>query len=134
MLRDKSGNRLFRKMTVKVIYPDNIFPDRTYVQRAGSKQGLGPDGVASMLDQIAEQLDALYPFWDFTPIELAPEHRTIRFVFKFAGYRAVPAPPQPITDSNTPEPETTPILEAEAAPEAPAILQHAPSQELVLGE
>jgi hypothetical protein len=87
MLRDKQGNRLFRKMIVKVIFPDGIFPDRTYVQHAGPRQGFGPDGIDGMLENIAEQLDTLYPFWDFKPMEMAPEGRTIRFLFKFAGYR-----------------------------------------------
>lgn len=122
MLRDKDGNRLFRKMTVKVIFPDAIFPDRMYVQRAGPKQGFGPDGIQQMLESIADQLDTLYPFWDFEPVELAPEHRTTRFLFKFAGYRAgevqkpigVPAETQPITDSTTPESETA------VAPSSPA--------------
>lgn len=122
MLKDFAGNRLFRKMTVKVVFPDKIFPDRTYVQHAGPKQGFGPDGVQAMLDQIAEQLDTLYPWWDFTPVELKPVGRTTRFIIKFAGHRAVPpASTQPIADSITLEPETE---EGKVSP----------SQELVLGE
>jgi hypothetical protein len=108
MLKDAAGNRLFRKMTVKVIFPDNIFPERTYVQHAGPKQGFGPDGIHALLDQIAEQLDTLYPWWDFESVELKPEGRTTRYVIKFAGYRATP-PATTINhtaDSNTPESET----------------------------
>jgi hypothetical protein len=106
MLKDKAGNRLFRKMTVKVIFPEAIFPDRTYVQHAGPKQGFGPEGVNEMLMAIADQLETLYPFWEFSYSELTPVGRTGRFVFKFAGYRATPVPEKPIADSTTPEPGT----------------------------
>ncbi len=121
MLRDKDGNRLFRKMTVKIIFPDAIFPERTYVQHAGAKQGFGPDGVSQMLMDIADKLDTLYPWWEFRPIELTPVGRTTRYVFTFAGYRAmhgvdasagqtmvdqIQDSRQPIADSTTPEPET----------------------------
>jgi len=86
MLRDKAGNHLYRKMTVKVIYPDKIFPDKTYVQHAGARSGFGPDGIDAFLLAVEEELTRLFPFWEFTATELAPEHRTTRFVFTFAGY------------------------------------------------
>jgi hypothetical protein len=110
MRTDKYGNKLFKKMRVKVIFPDQIFPDRTYVQHAGPRQGFGPDGVDQMLEQIADQLDTLYPWWQFRPVELASIGSTIRFAFIFAGnnksYVPPPALTQPPTDSTTPEPET----------------------------
>jgi len=133
MLKDKAGNRLFRKMTVKILFPDNIFPERTHVQHAGPKQGFGPEGVQAMLEQVADQLDTLYPWWDFTPIELKPEGRTTRWIFKFAGYRAtLPASTQPIADSSTPEPETieVPRKQGQSAKLENA-LQDLSSQELV---
>ncbi len=86
MLKDKAGNRLFRKMTVKVVYPDKIFPDKKYVQHAGARSGFGPEGIDSFLVAVADDLERLFPFWEFTVTELAPEHRTARFVFTFAGY------------------------------------------------
>jgi len=140
MLKDFAGNRLFRKMTVKVVFPDKIFPDRTYVQHAGPKQGFGPNGVQAMLDQIAEQLDTLYPWWDFTPVELKPVGRTTRFVIKFAGYRAVPpASTQPPIESTTPEPEMAESLTSETQSmrklnmvrEAEVALQSPLSQDMV---
>jgi hypothetical protein len=96
MLRDKEGNRLFRTVKVKVIFPDQIFPDKIFIQHAGPKQGFGPDGVDQMLESVADQLDTLYPFWDFKPLELRPEGRTTNWLFTFVGYRAAPAetPPQ----------------------------------------
>ena len=136
MLKDSQGNRLFRKMTVKIIFPDAIFPERTYVQHAGAKQGFGPDGVHQMLDDIATKLDELYPWWDFRPIELTPVGRTTRYVFRFAGYRAVPAPGQPIADSTTPEPETAEDMQpAEDKTSDGGNTSQLPlSQELVPGE
>jgi hypothetical protein len=104
MRKDKAGNKLYRKMTVKVIFPDRIFPDRVYHQHAGPRQGFGPDGVDQMLEQIADQLDALYPWWQFRLTELRPEGNTIRFAFIFAGNNptyVAPAPTiQPIADSS----------------------------------
>lgn len=88
MLRDKEGNRLFRKVTVKVLFPEHIFPEKTYVQHAGPHQGFGPENVDALLMNIADQLETLYPWWEFRPIELKPEGRTARWVFTFAGYRA----------------------------------------------
>jgi hypothetical protein len=120
MLKDFAGNRLFRKITVKVLFPDGIFPERTYVQRAGPRQGFGPEGVQAMLEQIADQLDTLYPWWDFQPVELTPIGRTTRFVFKFAGYRATPpATNQPPTESTTPKPEPEEIKVAPAQDTVP---------------
>jgi len=88
MLRDKEGNRLFRKVTVKVIFPEAIFPPKTFVQHAGPRQGFGPDGIDDILMSVADKLEELYPFWEFKPLELTPEGRTARYVLTFAGYRA----------------------------------------------
>ena len=134
MLRDKAGNKLFRAVKVRVIFPDNIFPDRNYIQHAGPKQGFGPDGIDQMLGQIADQLDTLYPFWEFQLQEMTPEHRTARYLMTFAGYRAVPAPIQPIADSTTPEPETPSNPMTGVADEAPVTLQDVASQETVPGD
>jgi hypothetical protein len=134
MLRDKAGNKLFRAVKVRVIFPDNIFPDRNYTQHAGPKQGFGPDGIDQMLGQIADQLDTLYPFWEFQLQEMTPEHRTARYLMTFAGYRAVPAPTQPIADSTTPEPETPSNLTAGAASEAPVTSQDVASRATALGD
>jgi hypothetical protein len=87
MLRDKDGNRLFRKVKVRVIFPDKIFPDKFFVQSASARQGYGPSGIDDILMQVADQLDTLYPFWQFHMQEMSPEHRTARFLMTFAGYR-----------------------------------------------
>jgi hypothetical protein len=98
MLKDKAGNRLFRKMTVKVIYPDKIFPDKTYVQHAGARSGFGPEGTDAFLLAIEEELTRLFPFWEFAVTELAPQNRTARFVFTFAGYSTRLSPSAVVAD------------------------------------
>ena len=105
MRKDKAGNVLFRKMIVKVIFPDAIFPDKTYVQHAGPRQGFGPEGIDHMLESIADQLDTLYPWWEFKPVDMKPVGQTIRFVFTFAGYRAIhpTAAPKYLEDIHAPE-------------------------------
>jgi len=112
MLRDKAGNRLFRRIEVKVIFPDKIFPERTYVQKAGPHQGFGPEGVDAMLMDIADKLEELYPWWNFTVVELSPVGRTARFVFTFAGTREVPA-----TDTTNTQNNKNDALEPEMAGE-----------------
>jgi hypothetical protein len=89
MLRDAKGNKLFRSVKVRVIFPDAIFPDKTFIQHAGPRQGFGPGGIDDILMQIADQLETLYPFWEFKMQEMAPEHRTARYLLTFAGYRSV---------------------------------------------
>lgn len=88
MLKDKAGNRLFRKVWVKIIYPDAIFPPKIQTQHAGPKQGFGPEGIDDILMQIADKLEELFPYWEFQMTELAPQGRTARYVFTFAGYSA----------------------------------------------
>lgn len=88
MLKDAKGNRLYRTVKVRVVFPDNIFPEKIFSQHAGPHQGFGPDNIDTILESIADDLDTKFPWWEFTYIELAPEGRTARFTFKFAGYRA----------------------------------------------
>ena len=86
MLRDAKGNRLFRKVWIKIVYPDAIFPPKIQTQHAGPHQGFGPEGIDYILMQVADQLETLFPYWDFKMAELAPQGRTARYVFTFAGY------------------------------------------------
>lgn len=88
MLQDKDGNRLFRKVTVKVIFPNKIFPPKTFTSRAEQHKGISSDGVQDVLMQVADKLEQLYPYWEFRAIELTPVGRTARYVFDFAKYRA----------------------------------------------
>lgn len=107
MLRDAAGNRLYRKIEMKIIFPDKIFPPKTLSQHAEPHKGFGPDGIDDVLMQITDQLDTLYPWWDFKMTPLAPIGRTARYVFTFAGYRAGAFPgAMPVSDPTPPEPGT----------------------------
>lgn len=108
MLRDAAGNRLFRTVKVKIVYPDAIFPPKILVQRAGPHQGFGPTGIDDILMQTADQLDSLYPFWEFKMVELMPEGRAARYLFTFAGYRSTKINPD--AESSTLEPGTAESL------------------------
>lgn len=88
MLRDLKGNRLFRKVEVRIVFPDEIFPVKKMTQHAGPHQGFGAEGIDDLLMRTVDQLDTLYPWWEFKMVELAPVGRTARYVFTFAGYRA----------------------------------------------
>lgn len=114
MLKDSVGNRLFRKVTVRVTFPDAIFPPKTFVQHAGPKQGFGPEGIESILLSVADRLEELYPYWDFTVIELSPEGRAARYAFSFAGYR----PMTPVGAEFISMPSTQPQESSALAPEA----------------
>jgi hypothetical protein len=102
MLKSMSGDRLFRKVIVKVIFPEAIFPTKTFVNHAGPSQGFNPDGIDAILMGIADQLDTLYPFWEFKVVPLVPEGRTMKYVFTFAGYRSTKINPN--EESSTLEP------------------------------
>jgi hypothetical protein len=90
MLTDKAGNRLFRKIEAKVIYPENVMPPKMFVQHAPPRQGFNDDSVDQMLMNIADQLDQLYPWWQFKLVPLVAKGRTARYVFTHTGNRAVP--------------------------------------------
>jgi hypothetical protein len=128
VLKDKEGNRLFRKVIVKIVFPDAIFPPRNIIQHAGPKQGFGPGGIDDILDRIADQLDTLYPWWEFKVMPLAPEGRTAKYVLTFAGYRSTKI--KTSTEATTLEPgtaeENTPVV---AVPEAIGNIEALPSQE-----
>jgi hypothetical protein len=88
MRKDAKGNRLFKRLTVKVQFPADIFGDKTFIQKAPAGKGFHAAGIQEMLENLAEQLDTLYPFWDFTVVEMSPIGSTARYTFTFAGYRA----------------------------------------------
>ena len=89
MLTDKDGNKLYRKVEIRVIFPEHIFPDRKIMQKAkGSRQGYGPEGVLDILMAVADQLETLYPYWEFESTELASVAHTAKYVFNFRGYKA----------------------------------------------
>jgi hypothetical protein len=79
---------MFRKVDIKIIFPENIFPVKHVVQRAPAKKGYNGDNIDEILMSITDQLDGLYPWWEFKMSELTPSGRCARFVFTFTKYRA----------------------------------------------
>lgn len=92
MLTDKKGNRMFRKVDIRVVYPtsSDMKPEKIK-HHAPPGKGFNEDGIHELLMVTADQLDTLYPWWEFRLVELSPEGRTARFVFTFDRYRSVKA-------------------------------------------
>jgi len=107
MMMDQKGNKLFRKVIVRIIFPDEIFPSRVITQNAGPKMGFHAAGIDEILMKIADQLEELYPYWEFNAVELTPIGKTARYALTFAGYRAssgrsdTPPPPVLLDPSET---------------------------------
>lgn len=117
MLKDATGQRLFRKVMIRVIFPDAIFPPRVFQQHAGPHQGFGDAGVSDMLMQIADRLEELYPWWEFKVVELKPEGRTAKYVFTFAGYRKM-KPADAVVSEFTLNPKTESTTLGPGTPES----------------
>jgi hypothetical protein len=98
MLHDAKGNRLYRRVEIKIFFPDKIFPVKKLHQHAEPHKGFSPEGIDELLMQTTDQLDTLYPWWEFKMIELAPRGRTACYNFVMVGYRTVP-PPEPTTET-----------------------------------
>lgn len=114
MLKDKTGNKLYRRIEVKVIFPNDVFPPKKFVSRAGPQQGFNPTGVDDILMQVADRLETLYPWWNFQVVELKSPARLARFVFTFAGYNTDYKPAVAQADlKDFTLPEKTPLQTAE---------------------
>ena len=107
MLRDIHGDRLFRKVEVRIVFPNNVLPEQHLRQCAGPHQGFGPTGIDDILMRIADQLEQLYPWWQFRPVELAPVGRTARYVIMFDSYRKTDVPEVKIEQFQNSIPTTT---------------------------
>ncbi len=92
MLRDSKGQRLYRRVEIRIFFPDKIFPVKKLHQHAEPHKGFSLDGIDDLLMQTTDQLDQLYPWWEFKMIELKPEGRTARFNFTVIGNRAMTPP------------------------------------------
>lgn len=61
MLRDAKGNRLVRRVDIKIHYPDGILPVQKIVQRAEAKKGFSNDAIDEILMSVTDMLDARFP-------------------------------------------------------------------------
>lgn len=111
MLGDKKGNRLYRRVWIKVIFPEKIFQPRIFRSKAGPHQGFNDAGIADLQMQVADRLEELYPFWEFKIIDLASRGREARYVFTFAGYRPTKATPAQVDMKDFTLPNMTEVAE-----------------------
>jgi hypothetical protein len=109
VLRDKAGNKLYRKIEVRVLYPDGILKPEKVVHRAGPRQGFSDENIDEILMRTADLLEEKFPWWQFRMQELSPEHRTARYNFVCAGFNPAYKPPVEETKS------------VDAVPAAPAV-------------
>lgn len=92
MLRSKNGERLVRRIEVKIFFPKDTVKNQHAVWKSGPKQGYGPDGIDDILMQVADRLDQLYPWWDFKMVPVASSGRVAQYNFSVVGFRAMPQP------------------------------------------
>ena len=102
MLQDKAGNRLVRRVNIKIHYPDGILPVQKIVQKAEAKKGFSADAIDEILMSVTDMLDTRFPFWEFKMQELASRPRVAEYVFTQIGYRAV-VQPSPDMRGSTPD-------------------------------
>ena len=100
MLRDSAGNKLFRRVEIRVLFPDGIMAPSKTVQKAEPHKGFGGEAIDEMLMNTADQLDVKFPWWNFRLSELTPEHRTARYVFTCVGFKKdyKPAVQEPVSE------------------------------------
>lgn len=129
MLQDKAGNRLVRRVNIKIHYPDGILPVQKIVQKAEAKKGFSADAIDEILMSVTDMLDTRFPFWEFRLTELASRPRVAEYVFTQIGYRTVVL--QPSTDNlksegSTPDSQGT-VLAPPPAVQEPAEETNAPT-------
>lgn len=100
MLRSKNGDRLVRRIEVKIFFPKNTIATQHPVWKSGPKQGFSPDGIDDILMQVADRLDQLYPWWDFKMVPVASSSRTAQYNFSVVGFRAIPQPAAIVAPEN----------------------------------
>lgn len=96
MLRDTSGNRLYKRVEVTIHFPKDVFPkpQRRVFKPNEPRHGYGAEAIDQILNEITDWLDSTYPFWEFKLVPLAPEGSTARYVINQIGTRAIVPPPQ----------------------------------------
>lgn len=90
-MKDKAGQRCFRKVQITTVFPKDTLPDKSTVQVAPPNKAFNEEGIEQMLITIAARLEAACPQWDFNIIELSPLGQTARYVFRYSGIKMVPS-------------------------------------------
>jgi hypothetical protein len=111
MPHDAAGNRLFKRVDIKIFFPKDTMPVQKISQRAPAGKGFSADNIDEILMQVADQLDTRFPWWDFSYVELAPVGRTAAFRFNCVGYRKDYKVPPEVTELGKRAAETADIVE-----------------------
>jgi hypothetical protein len=80
-VRDKKGNRLFKQIRIKVVFPPKTFPTRIQCLRAPEGKCFNDSGLSEVLDKVADKLDSDFPMWEFRLVQLPSIGNTIAFNF-----------------------------------------------------
>ena len=84
IMRSKSGEKLYRNMTVRVIMPGQ--KDVTWRARAKPGTGYGSEQLDEMLEHAVKRADQMFPSVEFRLVELAPND----FKFIYEGRKGMP--------------------------------------------
>ena len=88
-IHDAKGNRLYKRVEIDIVYPENVMKREHIVRKAPARKGISEDGVNEILMQIADTLETRFPWWTFEPIELKGPSRVSQHVFSFKGYKTI---------------------------------------------
>jgi hypothetical protein len=78
-MRNGSGARIFKLVTVKVFVPGNRSYRRVRYS-AGPGQGFNEDQIDNLLEQVARSITQKFPGQDYQLVELGPD--TFNFVWR----------------------------------------------------
>ena len=84
-MKAKTGEILYKKIVVKVIFPPKTFPVRRFSFHTPAGLAYNSVGIDGALNEVATKLDTLFPMWDFRLAELKPIGNTIAFNYVYCG-------------------------------------------------
>lgn len=93
MLRDKDGNALVRRVEVRVVFPDGVFAPKVMRYKAEPKKGFSSQAVDEILENVANDLETKFPWWEFNLVPLSCSSREARYSICCVGYRENYKPP-----------------------------------------
>lgn len=91
MAKDRQGNRLVRRIEIRIVFPEGTIPEKKTVQVAPDNKAFSEDGIERMLKTIGERLERACPHWEFRLFELSAMGSTAGFVFRYAATREIPS-------------------------------------------
>jgi hypothetical protein len=88
MIHSAKGEPLHKRVTVKIIPPNDSKPYKWY-WRAPAGQFYSPANIDEILEKVVEHLENKFPQWEFKLVELGPTS----YNFVYAGERQIEATP-----------------------------------------